>query len=1396
MLEQRQLAVVRWNRDRKQNDDEEGNEGKGISTALVPFNSQAIFKKFLAAGVVSLPLRSYEQPGADEDIARNRISTQVSRVIADRELRRLDLLRAVLLLFPCPPALTHGRRSPFGPRETRVETCSNAANYHLYVAAQPLPQQAILLRGVAAVLLQQWLLLAADIGLLARRLLRIQRQAVAKSRFPRDPFTKEKGDFFPRPKGLAALWGELDEAEDDGDDERRRMGVSKVRRKRARTRGEGADEQDLLLRLLQRSEGDVGEARGGRRASGLLEHGTKKPKNGGPWDSLGDSLAMTTESQEGLYAYPTYEFDYDAIMQRLSERPREEEAGEEGCAFLENELRKLEAEREKIARAQAPPPFFPEEERNALHTSFADDRTFLDACWAGYKALPPSAVVPAGRMGDAGDAHRHSYQDSRLPAGAETATRHSAETGPLDRRQGGAAGGEALTAYEFEKLRADSRLAPVSLTMPFSSVRRGGRMDTTTSHLGEEDASPRDATRDRGFFEVSREGDEQAREAGSGVYARQRFEDEDGACVCAERREGDRQRAETAVWRSAYAEDRLNRWGDEHRVRDDTDALDVEGHGGISLAESGDWFQENFEDLQRGPTPASTVGLHGPQAPRLAGARATSYSAFGEAGGTACAGDNAQEKKAAIRLRSTEDVAFRRACEELPDGPKKESGKVARRVSWDSAAFSMLPELLARFEPHKCPHFLEKVRVLQQSISRAQRLALTAVGTTLTSPLPGLFHYDPCLALLCWPSLDSLEAQKRRFLAIRKRGRLPKVRGGASGVSCDLTGPPAYLPAAGVSLSCPLSLNSDFSMHAQDASSVSAWRCLWADAVRRGGPGAGSNSTRHAGVSNRRPGLSAEAGSSSSREAGERSRAEEDGGGIGESVGDYEAILFEEDPDAGGPQPAEIRVSRGEDGDAWPAGRRPRASDVSREEPAGDSFPVASLDEPQERSQTYLSSDAMNSSDYVEVLRGLFDSSSLTQGLYTPCDLNARLKGSRHSSHLLHQYLCADAGGVQHGRGSAHALPGVGSSFASSSSSRVQSGSERASEDFFDGDLHAESSEDGSLAATEASRAACPSAASRRASDRSWAGGDEQGGLSESAALAHPHAGGKAYSSDSGVGDVSGALDAKTHTGLTSTVTSRDSSTNTSHTLTTSSVSSDMPRFPYQTLSSGGRMDDASSVWADTGQARGGTQDTATREGFRSFLYALLRRQVLLADTLKGERLGGAASLAPVPVSGLQERDSSRDVRGAGRVSGHSEGLDWPAAGEYGTPAVVARLPFHEIVPRGRLKASTAAKAFQHLLALHSRGEILLTQETQTPARPQGAASHAETAPGPCPTLFVCGTRDILFADARNPQEFPRPAEREQTQQTRGSRGKDAAADACEQRSLGTKGGERLVVCA
>lgn len=309
-------------------------------------------------------------------------------------------------------------------------------------------------------------------------------------------------------------------------------------------------------------------------------------------------------------------------------------------------------------------------------------------------------------------------------------------------------------------------------------------------------------------------------------------------------------------------------------------------------------------------------------------------------------------------------------------------------------------------------------------------------------------------------------------------------------------------------------------------------------------------------------------------------------------------------------------------------------------------------------------SDIMSSSDYVEVLRGLFDSSSLTQGAYPPYGTGgmsgtAATTTARHSSQILQQYYAgapvlpsADASSDRSESGR-HSLDNLGDGnddLVTSSSRRTSGSDEHLPPEGVEGRQQQQQQQHPILG------------------------------------LAHPQPG----------------HENSTHAGVAGANLSgseRGDDRN-SHVTTLGMMTSSLPSI-------------SADIATNTDTWSGKEKDT-TREGFKSFLYALLRRQV-------------AAGRAVSPDVNLFEDTASTP------------------ASPYGLPQTsgsIAYLAFSQIVPRGRVSATTAARAFQHLLGLHSRAEITLQQKQ---AHIKQVADNDQDTATLHPLYITASTRDILL---------------------------------------------------
>ncbi|KEP64215.1 UNVERIFIED_CONTAM: hypothetical protein HHA_211000 [Hammondia hammondi] len=390
-----------------------------------------------------------------------------------------------------------------------------------------------------------------------------------------------------------------------------------------------------------------------------------------------------------------------------------------------------------------------------------------------------------------------------------------------------------------------------------------------------------------------------------------------------------------------------------------------------------------------------------------------------------------------------------------------------------------------------------------------------------------------------------------------------------------------------------------------------------------------------------------------------------------------------------------------------PDARKPAKSAASSSEILSRLGPLSCSKEAENALQP--SSDGMSSSDYVEILRGLFDSSSLTQGAYTPHEMRLKHGGStrtRNSSQLLHQYISSRPNAED---------PLNAASASCVSSLGAASLSDHVSDDLF---FDFPDKNDQSELANDAS-----SVAARRSSTA--ASGSEENATPEHsprlpgllASLAHPRGG---RIEDRSKGGLSSSEQAGK--GKNPVPTSRAAWASRSAPALSSSLSC--------ALSSQSTRDGIGESDETPRKSERDGRETATREGFRSFLYALLRRKVLLSRGDLGEKpIGAKDSPEFFPLSA---RASCK------RLPSLSRGPGTEAREESTSPEkkLIAKLAFHEVVPDGRVRPSTAAKAFLHLLSLHCRGEILLTQAQSVPHM----RTHHET-------LFICGTKEILFED-------------------------------------------------
>ncbi|KAL8442156.1 hypothetical protein Emed_007412 [Eimeria media] len=114
-----------------------------------------LFGRLLALG--AMPLHA---ANSDSTSRSRRSQAGVSKLVSDRELRRLQLPCLLAALMP-PPA----------PLEDADSISNSSSSGNL-----PLQQQALVVRGAASLVLQQWLLLAADVLQLLRRLLQPEKQ--------------------------------------------------------------------------------------------------------------------------------------------------------------------------------------------------------------------------------------------------------------------------------------------------------------------------------------------------------------------------------------------------------------------------------------------------------------------------------------------------------------------------------------------------------------------------------------------------------------------------------------------------------------------------------------------------------------------------------------------------------------------------------------------------------------------------------------------------------------------------------------------------------------------------------------------------------------------------------------------------------------------------------------------------------------------------------------------------------------------------------------------------------------------------------------------------------------------------------------------------------------------
>ncbi|PHJ24949.1 hypothetical protein CSUI_001213 [Cystoisospora suis] len=310
-------------------------------------------------------------------------------------------------------------------------------------------------------------------------------------------------------------------------------------------------------------------------------------------------------------------------------------------------------------------------------------------------------------------------------------------------------------------------------------------------------------------------------------------------------------------------------------------------------------------------------------------------------------------------------------------------------------------------------------------------------------------------------------------------------------------------------------------------------------------------------------------------------------------------------------------------------------------------------------------SDIMSSSDYVEVLRGLFDSSSLTQGGVYPPYGTGGMTGTgtattaRHSSQILQQYYAG-----------APVLP-----------------SAEASSDRSDSRRHSFDKNEDAITSS-----------SRRTS------GSDEPLPQENGLWGRPHQGGQQQNLPGLSHPLAGHSESSMHTGAN---LSRGESADdrNSHLTTLGMTSSSLPSISAD-------MGSYSDTWS-------GKEKDTTRAGFKSFLYALLRRQVAAGRAVSPDvnLFDDGAASTPAPAHGS---------RSGGEASGS-----------------IAYLPFSQIVPRGRVSTTTAARAFQHLLGLHSRGEITLQQKQVNINQVTDDYEGMTTTPHPL--YITASTQEILL---------------------------------------------------
>ncbi|CBZ50719.1 conserved hypothetical protein [Neospora caninum Liverpool] len=1250
--------------EKKREGTEEQVENKDSAT-LAPFKNQVIFKKFLAAGVISLPLRTYEQPGGDEEAARNRTTTQVAKVITEGELRRLDLLPTLLLLFPCPTFTRKSVRSaPSRPSPVCLSerAVHGKANYHSFVAAQPLPQQAILLRGAATVLLQQWILLSDDAALLSRRVFRLERQALKKVRFFEDG--KPGSAFLPNSRNVdCGLWG-IEEDEAQNRRKHDKMGTSKSRRKRARTRE--TDEREALLAFLNKKDQ---EPTGKRKSRGVIEE-----KGSRILDSLGDSLNINDSQDDG---YPNYEFDYDAIMERLREQRDARDAAD--GSFLEKELRKMEDQKHASgpygASLQLPSGLlFPDDERTLLDTSFSDESPFFSARWTGYREVPC-----------------HDPQTGKAGEGVSSVS--NLEPGREPDR------------YRLEKLRG-VRERPLSLTLPVSPSKLG-RLQTTTSHGPGDDEGFRDDARDGYLFDLKWAG-----------------RDKDAAEGKAQAGEDARYREEVAreVSHRAFALDgsHLSRWGEVE--------IDTASFAGDGIVDAGEWTEPpemHMPSFANGPAEEKNSAFPARGLEEGTAARRLALPSFSLEDSPLREDPTAEQNRKRPHSRETRVRGEGTGSDAL----NHETGKAGRKVLWDRVAFAtpgipplLSPSLSLSEKQMQWKQFWSQIASQEAQIHRSQSLTLWDARFHLLSPSVGLLQCDPVLSLL---ALHTDLAASRPEKAVASRARLLCTLAPARDSHLLASDGDRLFSAAHRREQAPnASIPSAFPCNAfAPAAAVAAhqWRCSWEEASRTAFPGF----LKHRDGPHFFRSFAAEPEHAAAENHPASAPGTDDLGAAGEDS------FLELRSDARKPAQKSAASS---------TGLLARLGTLPGSREAADRG-LGSSD--RENGTQAVSTDGIDSSEYVEILRGLFDSSSLTQGAYTPHEMRSRQGKPRDSSQLLRQCLYA-------GPSACAENPSVASSSGASESDRV-------SDDlFFDGDF-VDRSAVGDAGEQDGLRKDVSSVSLGRGARRSEEGREETDtphlsprlsrGLSS---LSHPGGDRTGQGATRGFSsDLEKQNPARGNDRL-----SRDTWQTSGSSVTLSSfVSSSLP------VSSGSTRDGSGEgMWQE-----GGQRDTTTRTGFRSFLYALLRRRVLLSHSDSKPRDGeGHRSLLPDSDQAAPHGSASwwqdGDARAASKESKQESGEDDGGLDAVDKQNIVSRLTFHEVVPQGRVRPSTAAKAFQHLLALYSRGEILLRQKHPLPFAGALTGDGEKTRSRP-ETLFICGTRDLLFG--QDPRGTSRSAERE-----------------------------------